>query len=300
MATLEETFLAWTKPPSDSEESKCENAVKSIKEAIKGDAALAKYQLDIFAQGSYANNTNVRLNSDVDVCVQTLNVFFGDYPENKGHTDFGNLDSELNFFTFKKEIGDTLKYHFGEAYIREGKKAFDILESGSRIEADAVPCFEHRRYTGNKDQRGNYIYYSGIQFITKEGISVVSWPKQHRVNGISKNDATGTKFKKIVRILRRLNYKMCDDGVPDIDHVTGYLLECLCWNLDNAYFTESSYVTVIREILVKLYEATKHVGTVSEWTEISGMKWLFRGSKPWEVSHVHNWTYVAWNYLGFK
>jgi hypothetical protein len=300
MAISEETFLAWTKPPSDSEDAKCENAVKSIKEAIRGDEALAKYQLDIFAQGSYANSTNVKLNSDVDVCIQTLNVFFADYPEKKGHNDFGNLESQLNFFTFKSEVGSALKHHFGEADIREGKKAFDVLESGSRIEADAVPCFEHRRYTGNKDQSGSFIYYSGIEFITKNGGSVVSWPKQHRANGIHKNEATGTKFKKVVRIFRRLNYKMCDDGVPDIGNITGYLLECLCWNLDNSYFTSSSYITIVREILGKLYQDTENSETTNDWTEISGMKWLFRGSKPWAVSDVHNWTFVAWNYLGFK
>lgn len=38
-----------------------------VKEAINEDEKLKLKAIEIFGQGSYANNTNVRLNSDIDI-----------------------------------------------------------------------------------------------------------------------------------------------------------------------------------------------------------------------------------------
>jgi hypothetical protein len=299
-STSEDTLLNWTKPPSDNEESKCENSEKSIKDAIANSKGLAKYRIEVFAQGSYPNNTNVRLNSDVDIVVRNMSAFYYYLPTGKTTSDFGIVDSEIRFLTFKEEVRLALVDFFGEKFIKPGRKAVDVLPERDRLEADVVSCMEHRRYTGEIIGNGGFAYYSGIEFYTTEGKQIVSWPIQHKENGIVKNKRTGTTFKKVVRILRRLNYKMIDDKIAATQNVTGYLLECLCWNLSDDYFAGTSYLKIVREIIVKLYEETIEFEKVKDWTEISGLEWLFKGEKSWTFNDVNTWMIAAWNYLGFK
>jgi len=290
-------LLNWTKPPSDTEDAKCENAEKMIRDALQSDEALSKYKLEVFAQGSYANNTNVKLNSDVDIVVRNMTAFYAEYPDGKSNEDFGNKTSDITFSGFKEEVGQALVSQFGEKYVRPGNKAFDILPNGSRIEADVVPSFEHRRYTGETNAQGDHLYWSGIEFRTQDSLRIISWPKQHKANGIAKINRTGTRFKKVVRLLRRLNYEMCDDKVKNIDNITGYLIECLCWNLDDGYFNDEPYVQIVVKLLREIYKMTKDAKLVENWAEISDLKWLFRGQQRYSVGDVNNWTVAAWNYL---
>jgi hypothetical protein len=294
---LEQMLLSWTKPPSDTEDSKCENAEKMIRDAIADNEALLKYKLQVFAQGSYANNTNVRLNSDVDIVVRNMTLFYTQYPEGKSDKDFGNTTSDITFTAFKEEVRRALVSHFGEKYVRPGRKAFDILPNGYRIEADVVPSFEHRRYTGEMNAKGDHLYLSGIEFRTQDSSRIISWPMQHKANGIDKNNRTGTRFKKVVRLLRRLNYEMCNDKVGNIGKITGYLIECLCWNLDDAYFNDEPYVEKVKRLLREIHKLTKDARLVEDWAEISDLKWLFRGEKRYTPGDVNNWTVAAWNYL---
>ena len=57
----EQTLTNWTKPPSDSEQTKLENSERMVKDAINSDEKLKQKSTETFGQGSYANNTNVRL-----------------------------------------------------------------------------------------------------------------------------------------------------------------------------------------------------------------------------------------------
>lgn len=85
--------------------------------------------------------------------------------------------------------------------VTRGNKAFDLHSNSYRVDADVVACFEHRRY--NKDGT----YTKGTQFTTKDGKTIVNFPEQHYANGVSKNNATGRRYKRVVRILKRLKMK---------------------------------------------------------------------------------------------
>lgn len=63
----ETTLERWTAPLSQSENQRAENAVKLIKDAISKDEKLKSMDIEVFVQGSYGNNTNVRSDTDVDV-----------------------------------------------------------------------------------------------------------------------------------------------------------------------------------------------------------------------------------------
>ena len=63
----EDTLNNWRQQPSDTEESKLNNAERMVKEALKESDELKSKNIDVFGQGSYPNNTNVKLNSDIDI-----------------------------------------------------------------------------------------------------------------------------------------------------------------------------------------------------------------------------------------
>ena len=56
-------------PASDTEEQDRDRTEKRIRDAISADRRLAG-NVHVFAKGSYANRTNVRRDSDVDVAVE--------------------------------------------------------------------------------------------------------------------------------------------------------------------------------------------------------------------------------------
>ena len=65
----EEQLKKFTAPLTQTEENRAENAEKMIRTAIDSCDELSEHSIEVFPQGSYANNTNVRENSDVDICV---------------------------------------------------------------------------------------------------------------------------------------------------------------------------------------------------------------------------------------
>jgi tRNA nucleotidyltransferase (CCA-adding enzyme) len=85
----EETIINWTKPPSDTEETKLSNSERMVREAMQDDPTLSSKNIEIFGQGSYANDTNVRLNSDIDINVKYGDAFYYDLPKDSKKEDFG-------------------------------------------------------------------------------------------------------------------------------------------------------------------------------------------------------------------
>lgn len=113
IANLESTLIAWSKRSSDTEEQKCENALNMITAAIKGYDKFNDVTIEFIQQGSYYNNTNVRLNSDVDICVKLTSTVFTEYPEGMGDSDFGLVAGTYNFADYVSDIEAALVKKFG-------------------------------------------------------------------------------------------------------------------------------------------------------------------------------------------
>src|SRR5258708_6011939 len=89
----EATFTSWAQGPSDTEAGKCDNAEGIIRKAISASAVLSKRNVEVFTQGSYRNNTNVRLESDVDVCVRLMDLIDTDLAAGLTRGDVGLHDA---------------------------------------------------------------------------------------------------------------------------------------------------------------------------------------------------------------
>jgi hypothetical protein len=296
----EDTLQSWAKPPAETEQTKCDNAVRAVRKAIDASSALKGRSIRVFAQGSYRNRTNVRTESDVDVCVLCTEVCFVDYALSEGltDTDVGLVDHPYMYAEFKSDVEKALRSYFGSAAISRGDKAFDIHENTYRVDADAVACFEHRRY--QRYSTGGFYHYSGTEFRPDKGGRVINWPEQNYENGVAKNKETGQRFKDIVRILKRLRNKMDDEKIAPAKPIPSFLVECLVWNVPNDRFGHDTYAADVRWALADLFNNTRNVEDCKEWGEVNELKYLFRSGQPWTMEQAHSFTAAAWDYLGFK
>jgi len=179
------TFGYWGAPPSNTEQEKCGNAERAIRKAIAGSASLASKDIRVFVQGSYANGTNVRQDSDVDVCVLYTEAFFSDYElAESGMSDakLGYTDATYDYSTFKTDVLNALTTYFDREHVARGNKAIDIRENTYRVDADVVPCFEHRLFEGGLL---NSTFREGTQLFADDGAKIVNWPKQNYDNGVA-------------------------------------------------------------------------------------------------------------------
>ncbi len=295
----EDVFSTWGCAPSATEQTKCENAERAVRKAIDASPKLSPKTIEVFAQGSYANRTNVRQNSDIDICVLYKDAFFSDYSMshglNAGALGFSN--SQYRYTEFKDDVEAALKSYFGAGSVARGNKAFDIHANTYRIDADVVPCFEHRRHMGTVE---THWYESGTQLSPDNGGKIINWPRQNYRQGVDKNDATGRRFKTVVRILKRLRDEMLDNGDKAAEPIPSYLIECLVWNVPNEGFGHDAYRADVRYAIAHLWNETRTDDAWKEWGEINELKYLFRSSQPWNRDQVITFLDASWNYVGFK
>lgn len=293
MATWEDIFRGWASPPGKTEEDRCQNAERAIRNAIAKSPRLNSRDIRVFTQGSYRNNTNVRQDSDVDVGVACYDIFFPDYPKGTTRETFGHSDGSYHYSTFKNELGQALVDYFGASAVRRGNKAFDIKENSYHVDADVAPFFEHRRFDTSGD------FNSGVELLADDGKVIINWPEQHCNNGVRKNNDTGRRYKAMVRILKKLCNAMNDNGIGAAQSIPGFLNECLVWNVPDGNFGNNSYVNDVRSCLAHLFNNTMSYDKCSEWGEVSELKYLFRGPQKWTWQQAHSFLSAAWDYVGF-
>lgn len=272
MKYTESQLEGFTKPISDSEEQRCENMIRMVKDAIQGyynetrDYKMNLSNYEIFLQGSYANNTNVKQNSDVDICVMYKNVFNYSMPE--GYTLGGNYsDSSLDYFELRNLIKKALVKKFGSNRVIDKNKAIRILSNSYTTEADVVVSFQYRKYSNNTD------FVEGIYYKALDGTTIINYPKIHIKNGTAKNNATNYIYKKMVRILKKIMYDMQEDNIPNSDNVKGFVLECMVYNIPNDkiyQYMETKYTTNLNNMLNTFINESMNL-----WKEVNEIKWLF-------------------------
>lgn len=290
----EETLNKWRQPPSDAEETKLQNAERLVREAIADDPKLSRMNLSIFGQGSYANDTNVKLNSDIDINIMYNDAFYYDIPNNKTKADYGlGTPTDYYFSEFKLDVENAMIRKFGRSVVHNYDKCITVDADHTRVEIDVVPTFKYRYFfeTGG--------YREGVKFFSNKGPEIRNYPLQHIDNGKIKNAATQKRFKRLTRIFRKVRYKMIDDGVYVSDNITSFLLECLVWNVPNNILNDNdTWTKRLKEAIRHLYHATKTDDTCKDWVEVSKCLYLFIGRK-WSRQDVNAYLLKMWHYLEF-
>lgn len=299
MKYTELNFMSWTSPLSQSEEQRVVNTVQMIKNAVTSYDNLLDCRVEIFVQGSYANNTNVRQNSDVDICVMLTSTVFCDYVDGKTDNDYGYTEGVIEYRDYKNYIIDALKKKFGGAAITIGNKSIRIDANSYHVNADVVPAYQFRNYKIiNSIDPAKYV--EGIKFYAKDGTEIVNYPKGHIINGKKKNTDTNREFKKLVRIMKHIRNDMVDDGATDGDKISSFLIECLVWNVPNSIITNhNTWSDTVQEAIIFLWNSINS-GDHEEWREVSEHLYLFQSDRKWKPEETKDFLYKMYDYMGFK
>jgi hypothetical protein len=219
-----------------------------LHDALNDAKHLQGLSMEIYVQGSYANDTNVRKDSDVDLVVQLklpleedvrdlsrteVELFYQHY----GRTSYG-------WEEFREDVLRSLREKF---FAKEGKKCIDITDMDSllRVPADILPAIEFRRYSAFPSLEGE-VYEGGVFFRDASGNAIVNFPRQHQINGKRKDRATGGRFKQTVRVFK--NARRHETAGIDKDKAPSYFLECLIYNIPDVVFRAplpNSYVNCL-------------------------------------------------------
>lgn len=266
-----------------------------LREAIKEHAAFDSCDLAVYAKGSYANNTNVRTDSDVDIAVQCGEVIYWDEATQGVHPPATPYKGIWTPAKLRSELGAALRAKFPGQVDSSGSTAFRIHSSSARVDADVVPCFDYRYYFSGGGSR------EGTKVFKKDASSLINYPAQQLEKGRAKNNRTNQYYKKAVRIMKRVENAMVNDGAHR--EVPSFLVECLVYNCPDQIFMESTWTKTVRAIIVHIWNGLDgpEPTTQSErWLEVSECKYLFAGGQAWTRADGRAFAKAAWNYLGFN
>lgn len=297
MNISEEQLSTWAKAPSETEQTKCQNAVSQVTDAIRqrfGD------RVSIFLQGSYRNHTNIKVDSDVDIVVRHNDYYFPSVDslsaQDKNAYWSSFLPSGYTFSQFKNDVEQALITKFGADSTTRNNKCLTVSGNTYRVNADVVPCFVHKRM-----RTPEIVSAEGIEFVSDSGTRIFSFPVQHYENGTSKHASTDYKYKDIVRILKHVRNQLIDGGKMEEDAMPSFFLECLVWNvLPDAHFRKGSYLDTSRAIIATIWNEMGNPERADNYAEVSDLKWLFRGHPKRTHQQARAFMQTAWDYIGYQ
>lgn len=289
----EDQFRTWAGGPGDTELQRCENAVSMIKKAIASDAYLKTLDIEVFAQGSFRNLTNIPQDSDVDVSVCLKSAFYYHLPDGTTMADFNITPSEMKYKPYKEAVVKALRNHFGAAEVTPGNKAIVIRSNTYRVDADVVANWEFRRYWDVNDP-SNIRY--GVKFQSDDGKWIENYPKQHIEMGIAKNERTKKRFKRVARILKSLQIEMVDKGLL-AELLPSFFIESLAYNAADYLFGHDTYYEDVESVLATIFAGTKADADASKWVEVNDIKYLFHATQPWTKAQANKFALAAYTYV---
>ena len=266
MKFTESMLMNYSQPLSATEDGQCKNAIRMVADALKilgftdDNAAITPLYTDTFAyslqmrrssdscniklfvQGFYANNTNVRTESDVDVAVIQEETFLPEYRKDSVYpqsgADYGFTPAPAAAKTFKDEVQEALKCKFGTDVERKNK-SIKVHGNTYRKDADTVPCRRYRDYRQDyRRDASNFV--GGVVIYPDNGGMIINYPEQHIANGRKKNNDTNHHYKKMVRIMKKMRYLMEDSYITAYSsaakNVSSFMLESLLWNIEDSWY----------------------------------------------------------------
>lgn len=289
MQITDEQLSRWTSPASEHEEAKAERTERMIREAVNAHPVLKDLPIRVHAKGSVKNNTNVRLNSDVDVAVEYEGMIQLEYA-NGGHfgmtglTPYSGPYQNGQLYLYKAAVGAAMQEAFGPASVdSSGNRVFRVRASDKSLAADVAPCTTYWFYWPNS-------FHKGIELILdrSDGLRHFNYPDQHLTGGRDKNTRTGRRYKSVVRIIKNIEDQLVKAG--KMQEVPSFLIECLVYNVPDSVFTAA---TPWRQMVVNTCSAIwaytqSPEPTTGRWTEVNGIKWLFSPSQRWTPAHAAN------------
>lgn len=173
MKFTESMIKLYAAPLSDTENKKCINAIREIRDALRDlgfspvsdeiepierdtfsystrlKRAYTNEEIQVFVQGSYANNTCVRGYSDVDIAIMRKDQY--EYAFRKPFVT-GTQNSKIQGKSLKDAVEKVLNKHF-PLEVTRGKKSIKVNGNSFRKKADTVPCLALQYYNECEEKK---------------------------------------------------------------------------------------------------------------------------------------------------
>jgi hypothetical protein len=292
----EEWLKTASGPASPTEEQERDRTEARIRDAVSR-ATDIPASVRAYAKGSYANNTNVRRDADVDVAVEwNETIKIDTWGDTAGMTpsqlNYTPVDEPITPQEFRRRVERAMTSAFGSSTIDTTlDKHIGVAAGSNTLDADVVPCFALDRYDAPR------VIHRGHRIYPRSGGYVDNFPKQNYDNGVAKNNATGRRYKEIVRCVKRLFGGLYDERIIPRDY-PGYLLECLIYNVPNDRFGHSRRYDDMQAVFRYLWNGLKDEGTYLTWHEPSELLMLFRGRPDRIPRNALNVIDKAWDRIG--
>jgi len=208
---------------------------ESIRKALDSYEWPNSVNSEVYLQGSYKNDTNIRGDMDVDVVVQLNSSFYSNLCNlsEEQKRSLGFTPASYEWSAFRSDVLKALEDYYGSGTISEVNKSIKIKAAGGRLPADVVVCAQYRKYRS----LNSHDYVKGMTFWTRnEYRQVINYPKLHYENGVIKHQNTNGWYKKTARMFKNIrNYLEENYYFPD-NLAPSYFLECFLYNVPNRNF----------------------------------------------------------------
>ena len=208
----------------------------SIREALDAYGWPSEVKYEVFLQGSYKNDTNLRGDSDVDVVVRLAHRLRPRVAALTGEQlqkDASHKAAHQGWKSFRDHALKAMRARFGNA-VKSGRKSIKVPKGRIPADADFVVTLRHRQ---------------GIGFyLPDERRWVVSFPQQHHQRGLKKEKATNKRFKRTIRMFKAARNQQVDKGVLTKEDAPSYFIECLLYNVPGDLFGQElapTYVAIL-------------------------------------------------------
>ncbi|MFE6055383.1 hypothetical protein ACFQ6N_31920 [Kitasatospora sp. NPDC056446] len=294
-----EKLSRWTKPPSKAEEERLDRAKRMVTNAVRRHPPFANLGLIVEPKGSWANNTNVSSDSDMDIKVEfTQRVFRG----NVGGMEFWQLALQKGSYTgswtpevFRSELRIALKSASDRVDASHNVAFYVPSVPGSRPDTDVVPCFTYQyEPVFGPPSRGTVVF-------TQDGKHIVNWSQQQLENGRAKNNRTGRGYKFAVRALKSVENDLAAMGA--IKELPSYFMECLIYNVPDDVLKAPSFDRTFEGALAHLryqFNFWAWNADPNGMVEPNGIKKLFGPTQKWSKDDAKQLLDAAWKYLGYE
>ena len=270
---------AWSKVGADVRSQSTYESIKRVLTAHEWPTSMAKPS--VYLQGSYRNHTNIAGDSDVDVVVETSNVFYSDLPFEE-LLRRGYPEGQFTWFDFRDEVRLALAAHYSRGRVRQGNKCIQVGGAGSRLNADVVPCCEFKQFANGGAR--------GITFWSRSGDQIVNFPELHYHNGTIKNRGCNYDYKRMIRVFKNARNAASSE-------FPSYFLECMLSNVRNDRFRgglASMFVGIVEELL-----RAKSDGLMASWKCQNSQQRMF-GNELHQISVTEAYRMVdalvdVWN-----
>ena len=195
MTISESTLSRWSHHQAATAFTQAHLPIRAALDAYKWPSEI-KYE--VFLQGSYKNDTNLGGDSDVDVVVRLNQRLRPRVTELSGRLlqeDASHQGAYRRWKSFRDHALKAMRARFGNA-AESGRKTLKVPKGKIPADADLVVTLR---------------YSEGIAFyLPNEEHWVVSFPQQHHDQGQKKEEATGRRFKRTVRMFKAARNRLVE------------------------------------------------------------------------------------------